>query len=105
MKVNDVSRWPREDELAVARVGPCERPSPLPPDRGAFVDDRDRVLVCRTSLELAPFLEARRDPPDLERAGARRSIHFDPKVLTCGILTCGGLCPGLNNVVRSLVLS
>ena len=32
-------------------------------------------------------------------------IHFDPTTLICGILTCGGLCPGLNNVVRSVVLS
>jgi 6-phosphofructokinase 1 len=63
------------------------------------------VLVCRTTLELAPFLEAGAEPPSFERAGARRAIHFDPTTLTCGILTCGGLCPGLNNVLRSLVLS
>src|SRR5262245_49873247 len=91
--MNDFFRWPSDRELAVARVGLCERPPPVPPGRGTFVDDRDRVIACRTSLELAPFLEAKRDPPSLERAGARRSIYFDATTLTCGILTCGGLCP------------
>lgn len=41
--------------------------------------------------------------PRVERAGARRKIHFDPKNVTAGIVTCGGLCPGLNNVIRAIV--
>jgi 6-phosphofructokinase 1 len=31
-------------------------------------------------------------------------IYFDPTKVTAGIVTCGGLCPGLNNVIRSVVL-
>lgn len=41
--------------------------------------------------------------PGLEPAGARRLIYFDPSKARVGIVTCGGLCPGLNNVIRSLV--
>jgi 6-phosphofructokinase 1 len=41
----------------------------------------------------------------LERAGPRRKIYFDPKQLNCGIVTCGGLCPGLNDVIRTITLS
>lgn len=37
------------------------------------------------------------------RAGPRKMLHFDPSQVTAAIVTCGGLCPGLNNVVRELV--
>ena len=35
----------------------------------------------------------------------REKIFFEPSQLACGIVTCGGLCPGLNDVIRSIVLS
>ncbi len=41
----------------------------------------------------------------LELAGPRQKIHFDPAQTHAGIITCGGLCPGLNDVIRSLVMS
>jgi 6-phosphofructokinase 1 len=37
------------------------------------------------------------------RAGPRSVTHFNPKKVTAAIVTCGGLCPGLNNVIRELV--
>lgn len=37
------------------------------------------------------------------RAGAREQIYFDPKHVTAAIVTCGGLCPGLNDVVQGIV--
>ncbi|MEW6268142.1 MAG: ATP-dependent 6-phosphofructokinase [Thermodesulfobacteriota bacterium] len=97
--------WPSSDELAVEAVGACDQPSPIPPHGEPYVDDRDRVLLCQTRLELAPFLESRAEPPSFEPAGPRPRIAFDPSALTCGVLTCGGLCPGLNNVLRAIVLS
>ncbi|MFL6513919.1 MAG: ATP-dependent 6-phosphofructokinase [Chthoniobacterales bacterium] len=39
-----------------------------------------------------------------EVAGPRGKLFFDPKKTIAGIVTCGGLCPGLNNVIRSLFL-
>jgi 6-phosphofructokinase 1 len=44
-------------------------------------------------------------PSDLmlfEKAGARRKLFFDPQRTRAAIVTCGGLCPGLNNVIRSV---
>lgn len=41
----------------------------------------------------------------LERAGPREHIYFDPSKVHAGIVTCGGLCPGLNNVIRSIVMT
>jgi len=45
------------------------------------------------------------EPPMLEVAGPRRKIFFEPRKLNCGIVTCGGLCPGLNDVIRTITLS
>jgi 6-phosphofructokinase 1 len=45
------------------------------------------------------------DPPSMEVAGPRGKLFFDPAQLACGIVTCGGLCPGLNDVIRAIVLS
>jgi hypothetical protein len=39
-----------------------------------------------------------------ELAGPRAKLFFDPQRTRAGIVTCGGLCPGLNNIIRSLVL-
>jgi len=36
------------------------------------------------------------------RAGPRKLLHFDPKEVNAAIVTCGGLCPGLNNVIREI---
>ncbi|MBI5490532.1 MAG: ATP-dependent 6-phosphofructokinase [Deltaproteobacteria bacterium] len=42
--------------------------------------------------------------PVFERAGARAKLFFDGSRVTAGIVSCGGLCPGMNNVIRALVL-
>ena len=41
----------------------------------------------------------------MECAGPRERLFFDPASLACGVVTCGGLCPGLNDVIRAIVLS
>ncbi len=40
----------------------------------------------------------------LEQAGPRERLYFNPEKVTAGIVTCGGLCPGLNNVIRSMFM-
>jgi 6-phosphofructokinase 1 len=37
-----------------------------------------------------------------EKAGSRRHLFFDPQQVTAAVVTCGGLCPGLNNVIRAV---
>ncbi|EKU22888.1 6-phosphofructo-2-kinase / fructose-2,6-bisphosphatase, partial [Nannochloropsis gaditana CCMP526] len=47
-------------------------------------------------------------PPETKvyvRAGPRKELHFEPEKVRAAIVTCGGLCPGLNNVIRELVNS
>jgi 6-phosphofructokinase 1 len=37
-------------------------------------------------------------------SGPRRVLHFDPAKVVAAIVTCGGLCPGLNSVIREIVM-
>ena len=72
---------------------------------GFFVDDSCRVLI---DVDLKSYLSCQLDksePASFEEAGPRRKIYFDPIKVKAGILTAGGLCPGLNDVIRSLVLA
>jgi 6-phosphofructokinase 1 len=70
-----------------------------------FVEDDLRLLYHGYSADFRAFQAEGTDPPALELAGPRERIFFDPAKLKCGIVTCGGICPGLNEVVRSLVMS
>jgi len=42
-------------------------------------------------------------PPYALRSGPRRTIYHDPSQVTAALVTCGGLCPGLNDVVQNIV--
>ncbi|KAL4567788.1 hypothetical protein LXL04_023382 [Taraxacum kok-saghyz] len=37
------------------------------------------------------------------RAGPRQRVYFTPDEVHAAIVTCGGLCPGLNTVIREIV--
>lgn len=69
-----------------------------------FVTDKDRVLYD-TSLSGFEKARIKGEPPlSFEKAGPRDYLYFQPSKTKVGIVTCGGLCPGLNNVIRSLVM-
>src|SRR5262245_9046970 len=90
-------------DFSIPTLGPCGTPSPMSAVR--LVGGAERVLFHSSYAELQPWVEHRTEPPAMEVAGPRRTIFFDPARLSCGIVTCGGLCPGLNDVIRSIVLS
>jgi 6-phosphofructokinase 1 len=92
-------------DLTIERIGPPAIDSPLVQSDRHFVDDDERVLVYSHSHDLRDYQDLRKNPPTFERAGPRRKIFFDPAELNCGVVTCGGLCPGLNDVVRTITLS
>jgi len=89
-------------DFRIERLGECRVHSPM--DALKFVDDGDLVLYHSTLQEIRPYLEAGQEPPVMEMAGPRHHIYFDPSKLKCGIVTCGGLCPGINDVIRAIVL-
>lgn len=91
------------DAFRVDRLGECLYDNPM---QGiSFTTDKDAVLYHGMLEEIKPLLDTGQVPPAFDMAGPREKIFFDPSTLSCGIVTCGGLCPGLNDVVRALVLS
>src|ERR1700678_4475624 len=69
-----------------------------------YVHESDRVLLDDTAALAAARGCLVSEMPSLEPGGPREYIYFDPARTRVGIVTCGGLCPGLNNVIRGLVL-
>jgi 6-phosphofructokinase 1 len=93
----------KPEDLEVQRLGACRIQSPI---SGAyFVDDGDQVVLHSNPVTLQSMLEKDGKLLAMEQAGPREKIYFDPSKLKCGIVTCGGLCPGLNDVIRAVVLS
>jgi 6-phosphofructokinase 1 len=91
---------------AITSLGPRTVKSPLRraashgQDESTFVPDAARVryqVECATGKDLP-------DNIFFEKAGPRESLYFDPGDTKAAIVTCGGICPGLNNVIRSAVL-
>jgi 6-phosphofructokinase 1 len=92
-------------DLTIDRIGQPTIDSPLIQSNRHFVDDDEKILVYSHSQDLRNSQNLGKELPMFERAGSRRKIFFDPAELNCGIVTCGGLCPGLNDVVRTITLS
>ena len=88
-----------QTDLQVTNLGKAELDSPLLGGgiTTQFTHDNQRVLHQVDYIVGEPI-----DPTAFEKAGARRKIFFDPAKSKAAIVTCGGLCPGLNNVVRNL---
>lgn len=96
-------------DFTVATLGRCAVQSPLglAPKAGqgrpGFVPD-DRFI--RYKIDAKPDEESVASRSELlEVAGPREKIYFSPSHVHAGIVTCGGLCPGLNDVIRSIVRS
>jgi 6-phosphofructokinase 1 len=98
------------DDLAVKSLGACRVDSPMLPlleqrQRSYYnVDESDRVLFDDTASALIARGVPADQIPGFEPAGPRRKIFFDPSKTRAGIVTCGGLCPGFNDVIRGLVM-
>ncbi len=69
-----------------------------------FKDDNDCILIELAPETVTEAIRAGKTLPAFQLAGPRRKIYFDPSKLKCALVTCGGLCPGLNNIIRSIVL-
>ena len=68
-----------------------------------FVDDTERILYDVSLDNFKKCSESGELPVSFEKAGPKETIYFEPVKTKVGIVTCGGLCPGVNNVIRSLV--
>lgn len=102
---------PNRLDFTVRRLGPPRHESPLRLSTvdgdyvANFVDDEHRILYHNRAASVRGYFERGEDPPSFEVAGPRRILFFEPAKTKAAIVTCGGLCPGLNDVIRGLVLS
>ena len=88
--------------FSIDRLGPATRPTPM--RITCLTPDDDRILYHTDPAIVHRLLAEGRDLPAFERAGPREQLFFDPAGLRAGIVTCGGLCPGINDVIRAIVL-
>ena len=94
----------RQQDFTVTTLGECQYASPLQfdspshPASDHFVSESARI---RLDVRMPAAADAN-DPLSLEEAGPRDRIFFDPAKTTAALVTCGGLSPGLNNVIRSV---
>ncbi|MCU0661814.1 MAG: ATP-dependent 6-phosphofructokinase [Myxococcota bacterium] len=70
-----------------------------------YTPDDARVVADVELSKIMASLKRGETPSSFEEAGPRQNIYFDAKKLKVGIVTCGGLCPGLNNIIRGLVMT
>jgi 6-phosphofructokinase 1 len=97
-------------DTSIMTLGPAKISSPIEAraakgETRPFVSDKDRILV---NLFESDVMKAARNGKKLlsfEHAGPRRKIYFDPSKLRCAVVSCGGLCPGTNDIVRGIVLA
>ncbi len=95
-------------DVAIKDLGKCLLPSPVVAHLGEsaviFAGAAEKVLLDDRMTVIRANATQAGGLPAFELAGPRNKIFFDPRTVGCGIVTCGGLCPGINNVMRGLVL-
>ncbi|MCD6490650.1 MAG: ATP-dependent 6-phosphofructokinase [Thermodesulfobacterium sp.] len=92
-------------DTTVEKLGPCKIPSSLKLEPQCFVKDEARITLRVNYNYLKEQFTQNKETPSLELAGPRPYIYFDPSKTKVGIVTCGGLCPGINDVIRSIVMT
>ncbi len=89
-------------DFNIQSLGEAWLPSPL--NVSYFTSDEKRILLniyLKTHEELQTSAG---QPQSIEVAGPREKIFFDPAKSKAAIVTCGGLCPGINDVIRAIVM-
>ncbi|MBI9081044.1 MAG: ATP-dependent 6-phosphofructokinase [Pseudodesulfovibrio sp.] len=98
------------EETEIPKVGEAKINNPI--KFGRFVDENDAILVniSRKSIEEnGKKKNGKAKKPQehiyFEAAGPRDKVYYDTSKTKCAIVTCGGLCPGLNDVIRAIVMT
>ncbi|MBR1920369.1 MAG: ATP-dependent 6-phosphofructokinase, partial [Kiritimatiellae bacterium] len=86
---------------AVKTLGECKLPSPL--RHSKYVADGARVFATEDATFAREAEKKLGHLPTFEKAGPKERIFHDPRWTRVGVVTAGGLCPGLNTVIKGLV--
>lgn len=101
MTLEEIISNPNSHDLTGKCLGACSVDNPMTGQR--FVDDGQKVVLITDSEQIRALHKLGYEPPALEQAGPRRKIYHDPAWTRAAIVTCGGLAPGLNAVIKGLV--
>ena len=85
----------------VETLGECKINSPV--HHHEFIQEGERIFVSEEEAYMKEMEKKLGHLPTFERAGPLAKIFHDPNWTRVGIVTAGGLCPGLNNVIKGLV--
>ena len=97
-------------DFIVPTLGKCTVENPIKKriseesQKQIFIKEGERVIYNSNLDYYTHCKETGEEPISFEKAGPQEKIYFDPSKTKAAIVTCGGLCPGLNNVIRSLVV-
>jgi 6-phosphofructokinase 1 len=94
-----------QDQLEIESLGEATHSNQFKEYTGNFTPDDWRIAVYTRTYELKKLIDEGKEIPSFQVAGPREKTFFKPSDVVCGIVTCGGLCPGLNDVIRSITLT
>ena len=89
-------------DFTIQGLGECTIPSPI--SVSYFTSNEKRILFNNYLHQYDRLKSPDGSPLSVEVAGPREKIFFDTSKTKAAIVTCGGLCPGINDVIRSLVM-
>ena len=92
----------RFDDYTIRDLG--DRMIPSPVIVSYYTADSKRILHNIYLDHYKDVITADGMPLSIEVAGPREKIFFDPAQTKAAIVTCGGLCPGINDVIRAIFM-
>lgn len=93
---------PNKLNFDIQSLGGATIPSPI--TVSYFTPDTKRILYDHDLSNLSEHCWDEGPPASIEVAGPREMIYYDPPKTKAAIVTCGGLCPGINDVIRAIVM-
>ena len=96
-----VAADPERYSFDIETLGVCTIASPV--REHEFVQAGERIYLSENTSYCRQAAERIGREPTFERAGPVETIFHDPSWTRVAIVTAGGLCPGLNNVIKGLV--
>ncbi len=100
MKNKDIYEINQAD-FEIKSLGRCTVDSPV--RNRVFTTDFDHISFYNDKATLLKLAAEKQDIPAFEKAGPRAKLFHDPAWTRAAVVTCGGLCPGLNDVIKGLV--
>ena len=93
---------PNKLNFNIQSLGEATIPSPI--TVSYFTPDIRRILYDHDLSSISEHCWDEGPPAAIEVAGPREMIYYDPPKTKVAIVTCGGLCPGINDVIRAIVM-